>query len=192
MRRTPSPHSPRWGRHGPQSLAYRPQRSTGKHHSRVLGSAPIIRFTILPENLSREPTWRSGTRHAFPLTHAIGIDEGGEVRDTSAWTGTGNDGNQFHPLGGSDAAKGWSIQTNAAWTANQVRPPEELYSLYAISGVLTVVPEPGSIFLTGHRRGWAGRVVAPPTSTLQARAACRQRPPLTQVSPPVARTQRCG
>ena len=97
------------------------------------------------------------------LVNPLWIDEQGDVLDTNVWTGSGSSGSTFadNELGAVDGTGeyGQSRRTDAEgspgrtyWMARFNTPPSgnttNLYSLYAMSGILTV-PEPSSTALLG-------------------------------------------
>lgn len=78
-----------------------------------------------------------------------------EFGDPSAllyvWTGSDGHGIQFNTrvLGGPNPTRGQSNATTFQWMLAATVFPDNTYSLYAMSGVLTVVPEPSSLMLLG-------------------------------------------
>ena len=93
--------------------------------------------------------------------NTIDFDENGNLDETYVWTGTlasgvpfidtgfGNDVNEA--LGGSPyPTVGYSGCTSACWTQDTGASPDTLYSLYGISGILTVpasTPEPPTVVM---------------------------------------------
>ena len=82
------------------------------------------------------------------------LDEVGLSYPNLVWTGTATDGS--HVIGqalGSAGQTTWSGLSNkfdARWVSAIIEPQAQEYSLYAISGVLTVpVPEPSTLVLAG-------------------------------------------
>jgi len=66
---------------------------------------------------------------------------------TRVWTGTGADGTTAYGLGGSGSTVGSVSSSTSTWINFTFRTAAEHHRLYAISGVLTVVPEPCTAFL---------------------------------------------
>lgn len=79
------------------------------------------------------------------------FDELGIVRDVIVWTGTTKTGvhRQYFALGETTFAVvgGQSWRTNADWMVQNGPPAASLHSVYAISDILTFVPEPSSYAL---------------------------------------------
>ncbi len=68
----------------------------------------------------------------------------------AVWTGTGFDGAKSQPLGTADPAYGLITTTGAGWAFwGDTIPPGTALPVYAMSGVLTVLPEPGTAALLG-------------------------------------------
>ncbi len=86
-------------------------------------------------------------------TSPININEsGGLYAGGIVWTGTETDGTVYIPLGDMNTVSGYPGVFPPGSEYNWVRhfspaPADERGSFYAISGVLTVVPEPGSVVL---------------------------------------------
>jgi PEP-CTERM motif len=83
------------------------------------------------------------------LLSGLNIDETGSLHNTVVWTGstpagTGDTGAQ---LGTGNAREGTSTNANSAWITFFTVDSNQSQSLYAMSGVLTVVPEPGALAL---------------------------------------------
>jgi hypothetical protein len=78
------------------------------------------------------------------------IDQNGDVRwgVTRVWTGTGADGTASEPLGGATPRTGLWSYTTSRWIVYDLKPSTDTYSLYGISGILTV-PEPSTALLLG-------------------------------------------
>jgi hypothetical protein len=84
----------------------------------------------------------------------IQYTEAGSVFNTIVWTGSFSNGFDNRPLGSSSdpfvATIGYSNATNAYWMDSNFNDyTTELHALYAISGELTVVPEPSTLVLAG-------------------------------------------
>ncbi len=81
----------------------------------------------------------------------INIDESGNTINSFVWTGTDSSGNSGYPTGSlgeeSPVFFGYSGLSNLDWAGEGGGSPSRLMPLYAMSGVLTVVPEPSSIAL---------------------------------------------
>jgi hypothetical protein len=91
------------------------------------------------------------------IQYSLSYQEEGNLRPVSrVWTGTAASGFASLPLGGhfpadpndSPFALQGSTASGTAWIVSNVAPRNQLFSLYAMSDVLTVVPEPSSIVLT--------------------------------------------
>jgi PEP-CTERM motif-containing protein len=85
------------------------------------------------------------------LLAPLDIDEHGAILNRRVWTGSNSNGTARHnaelasPSNGSEY--GNSQQTGVQWMVAGASNPSILNSLYAISGELTVVPEPGTMSL---------------------------------------------
>ena len=97
------------------------------------------------------------------LQVALGVDENGflDLSGIITWSGTRLAGTAFgsHELGSTAlVSTGWDDWKNAiAWMEFGLDPATELLPMFAISGELTVVPEPGTMFLVGF--GMSGMLV---------------------------------
>ena len=88
------------------------------------------------------------------IANPINVDEHGAILDTLVWTGTFDDGLALFgqelgtfPSSHSTSTIGNSTFTDLRWVHETAAPPANRLSLYAMSGVLTVVPEPSSMAL---------------------------------------------
>jgi PEP-CTERM motif len=82
----------------------------------------------------------------------MNIDESGSALTAASnvWTGTNTDGGKFGSLElGASPLVGFGItgDTSGVWILQSKTDPNTLLPLYAISGEITVVPEPGTITL---------------------------------------------
>ena len=82
----------------------------------------------------------------------IQFDETGTAHTLIAWTGAAVDGTIAYPLGasvlgGSTPVFGLGYFADHEWVFWSTASSSTAYSLYAISGMLTVVPEPGTMAL---------------------------------------------
>lgn len=100
------------------------------------------------------------------IANSLNVNEQGILSPSvGVWTGTGptGAGAGIQTLGGADAFTivGLSGAPNAAWIAAATAKPDTAnLSFYAISGVLTAIPEPGTALLMGMglvAMGWRGR-----------------------------------
>ena len=100
------------------------------------------------------------------LSNSLNVTEQGNLAlSTAVWTGTFADGTSAVALslGGIDqwTVVGVSGAPNSAWIDGTLaRPDTAPLSFYAISGILTVVPEPGTALLRGMglaALGWRGK-----------------------------------
>ena len=78
--------------------------------------------------------------------HAAGVTD---VPSNYIWTGTGIDGNRAQELAYNEPSLGLSGNSNNGWTNVASAQKSTAYQMYGISGVLTVVPEPGTFILCG-------------------------------------------
>ncbi len=96
--------------------------------------------------------------NSSPLANPLDVTETGAVLPAFVWTGTYNDGSSYTladfpfntgALGAQFAEIGSSQNATVSWVAYSNGRQDSTYSLYAISGVLTVptVPEPATLSL---------------------------------------------
>lgn len=83
------------------------------------------------------------------LLAGLNIDETGTLRNTLVWTGSNFTGTASAgaELGTVNAREGTSTNANSAWITYFAVDSNLSQSLYAMSGVLTIVPEPSTIVL---------------------------------------------
>jgi hypothetical protein len=100
------------------------------------------------------------------IANSLAVNEQGILSaSVGVWTGTGPIGTAagIQTLGGADpfTVVGLSGAPTAAWIAGATAKPDTAnLSFYAISGVLTAIPEPGTALLMGMglaAMGWKGR-----------------------------------
>ena len=89
------------------------------------------------------------------ISNPVLLNQSGSANtDSTVWTGSNSHGTADFGLGAAShqADFGDSAASNGQWLAIDTFPTEFTFSLYAVSGVLTVpstsVPEPGSVGLT--------------------------------------------
>lgn len=82
---------------------------------------------------------------------ALVINENGSSTNAEPWTGSTMAGlaDPSFPLGASSPRAGKSYVNNSQWVHDNAWPSNFGLQLYAISGELTVVPEPGAMALAG-------------------------------------------
>lgn len=124
----------------------------------VSSGVPIYRLDGDQVAVNNADLWDGGLLAGIDVTEL-----GATVGNTVVWTGTGVSGAANAPLGSSNASNGTPplvLPTPYLWITNySPMASDELGLLYGMSGVLTVVPEPGSIVLgalglcavVGHR-----------------------------------------
>jgi hypothetical protein len=79
------------------------------------------------------------------LQNPINVNEDGAVEDTPVWTGSNADGSPYISLGQEFPWTGNSQYSLSGWiTSNTGLPETDRLPLYAISGVITVTPEPAT------------------------------------------------
>ncbi|MEQ1903740.1 MAG: PEP-CTERM sorting domain-containing protein [Pirellulaceae bacterium] len=97
-----------------------------------------------------------GTSLSTFLMSPLSITEQGSTRTgVRVWTGTNAFGVGDDPLGFGTPWYGDSSLSTSGWILAGDRPMGEGYSLYALSGTLTAVPEPSSFMLVGSLIGLA-------------------------------------
>jgi hypothetical protein len=125
------------------------------------------------------------------LLAPLDITETGGTVPSFVWTGTKADGTAYtyadfpfntSSLGAQFSEIGSSQNTVAAWIAYSNGGATSAFPVYAISGVLTVVPEPSSIILAGLAAGGLAASSIRRRRIWQTIGTCRPRPPLTQRS----------
>jgi hypothetical protein len=84
---------------------------------------------------------------------AINKDEDGTPRSGSVWTGSDASGNGIRPLGINMPRFGDADSTTAEWMDDGQVLSSQGYAIYAVSDVLTVVPEPSAILIWGGLAG---------------------------------------
>lgn len=82
------------------------------------------------------------------IQSAINRTSTGALKLQDVWTGTSIGGASSAALGSSNPRHGDSAFTNTNWVNNGTAAQANAKSFYAISGVLTVVPEPNSLHLS--------------------------------------------
>ncbi len=91
--------------------------------------------------------WNDGT-----LDSSLDVNEAGvEVLATDVWTGSNQFGNGFFPLGviAPSPRVGRSDTAGTQWMSLGQSSASLSFPLYALSGVLSVIPEPSSLLLLG-------------------------------------------
>mgnify|MGYP006908201847 CR=1 FL=1 len=91
--------------------------------------------------------WNDGT-----IDSPLDVNEAGvEVRATDVWTGSNQFGNALFPLGviAPSPRVGRSDTAGTQWMSLGQSSASLSYPLYALSEVLTVIPEPSSLLLVG-------------------------------------------
>jgi len=90
------------------------------------------------------------------LTNPISVDETGTIPDTPPWTGTDVDGTgrESFALGTGIAVIGESRSAGPDWIRLLATTDQTPQPLYAISGTLTVVSEPGIAVLLAPALAW--------------------------------------
>ena len=81
------------------------------------------------------------------LSSSLNINEAGTTEFVAVWTGTDSSGVALSPLGTSNPEIGSALVTSANWIQHVTNPNDINSRIYAISGELTVIPEPSSMML---------------------------------------------
>jgi len=108
---------------------------------------PIFQLTGLRVAVDNADLWDATIENSIR-------SENGANQFNFIWTGTRSDGagdlgDTITHLGQIDPWVGGFNNTDLSWIQNGIRFRGESWSLYGLSGVLTIVPEPGTIILLG-------------------------------------------
>lgn len=106
---------------------------------------PIYRLDGLIVASSNADLWDGA------IANSISLNQNGAGQTGAVWTGTATNGTGLNPfqLGQSDTEYGFLTSTNSEWVAFDSDLSNGALRMYAISGILTATPEPGSLLLAG-------------------------------------------
>lgn len=80
------------------------------------------------------------------LVNSISVDQYGQFRDIDVWTGMEWGGSTLGlGLGVQNAWVGISTSSTFWWAQNKIEPNNRLNAIYAVSEVITVIPEPTTL-----------------------------------------------
>jgi PEP-CTERM motif len=117
--------------------------NTGTNPNTSVG-VPIYRLDDMLLALNNADLWDGG------LASSLSVSEMMTVTSDRVWTGTTSSGvaNAIAALGPFIVVEyGLSSSSTSSWLVGGGASPSNLYHLYAVSGVLTVVPEPSTLAL---------------------------------------------